>query len=770
MDRNYTQYLDQRSDYFKFDDESSVGSDISLSANEKIVNKHLMKLKNAEIEKGIQDPASFIPWNHFFNVLDRINSSELYKIIQKMPKGGILHAHDTALCSTDYVISLTYKENLWQCKNTKTKSLEFKFSREAPASVDNKKWTRVADVRAEMGEEIYNSQLRSHFSLYNTDPINHNRDMNSIWNQFMDIFGASDGLLMYAPVWREYYKRFLTEMMNDGVQYLELRGTLPTVNSEFQESVRFPLLSGETGVKMHFKVVFLLLAICAVVGHGVNIVDRLGAKMQALRQAREYSNYMDARSDYLDYEEDHSVGSDINLSPKEQIVNKHLMQLKTTEIKNGLQDPASFIPWNHVFNVLDRINSSEIFKIIQKMPKGGILHAHDTALCSTDYVISLTYKENLWQCTDSTGALQFKFARVTPASSDACATWTRVADERKTQGEEKYNSILRSQLSMYTTDPINHNRDVDSIWRQFMGIFGVNSGLLMYAPVWREYYKRFLTEMMNDGVQYLELRGTLPPLYDLDGKVYNEEENLQIYFEVTQEFKKENPTFIGAKFIYAPVRVVTDPDLPALMKKVVDLHNKFPTFLAGFDLVGQEDKGRPLLAFSKNLLTLPDDINFFFHAGETNWFGETDDNLIDAVLLGTKRIGHGYAVLKHPRVLKQIRRDKIAIEVCPVSNQVLRLVADMRNHPGSVLLANKEYPVVISSDDPSFWEATPLSHDFYMAFLGLASSRQDLRLLKQLAMNSITYSSMTTIEKSRAVNLWTTQWNKFIDDMAASLI
>lgn len=117
-------------------------------------------------------------------------------------------------------------------------------------------------------------------------------------------------------------------------------------------------------------------------------------------------------------------------------------------------------------------------------------------------------------------------------------------------------------------------------------------------------------------------------LYDLDGKTYNEEEVMQIYYQATMEFKEKNPTFIGAKIIYAPVRVVADDKIPELMQKVRNLHEKFPTFLAGFDLVGQEDKGRPLIDFSKEILKLPSTINFYFHAGETNWNGLTDDNLV----------------------------------------------------------------------------------------------------------------------------------------------
>lgn len=49
----------------------------------------------------------------------------------------------------------------------------------------------------------------------------------------------------------------------------------------------------------------------------------------------------------------------------------------------------------------------------------------------------------------------------------------------------------------------------------------------------------------------------------------------------------------------------------------------------GFDVVGQEDKGRPLVDFAEKFLKLPKSTKFFFHAGETNWNGETDDNLVN---------------------------------------------------------------------------------------------------------------------------------------------
>ena len=46
----------------------------------------------------------------------------------------------------------------------------------------------------------------------------------------------------------------------------------------------------------------------------------------------------------------------------------------------------------------------------------------------------------------------------------------------------------------------------------------------------------------------------------------------------------------------------------------------YPNYLIGFDLVGQEDKGKPLYNFVNALVDKPKNTKFFFHAGETSKF------------------------------------------------------------------------------------------------------------------------------------------------------
>lgn len=109
----------------------------------------------------------------------------------------------------------------------------------------------------------------------------------------------------------------------------------------------------------------------------------------------------------------------------------------------------------------------------------------------------------------------------------------------------------------------------------------------------------------------------------------------------------------------------------------------------------------------------------------------------------------------------------IAVEICPISNQVLGLVDDMRNHPAASMFAS-DSPVVISNDDPGLWGAKGLTYDFYEAFMGIMSTNADLRSLKKLAQNSLIYSSMNDFEKHNAFTLWQAKWDKFVAKVAAS--
>lgn len=84
----------------------------------------------------------------------------------------------------------------------------------------------------------------------------------------------------------------------------------------------------------------------------------------------------------------------------------------------------------------------------------------------------------------------------------------------------------------------------------------------------------------------------MPLLYDLDGRVYDHEETVKVYFETIKEFRKDYPDFWGVKVIFAPSRFTNNSVVEGYAQVISRLNEKFPNFVAGFDLVGQEDLGK----------------------------------------------------------------------------------------------------------------------------------------------------------------------------------
>ncbi|XP_028304796.1 adenosine deaminase 2-A isoform X2 [Gouania willdenowi] len=456
------------------------------------------------------------------------------------------------------------------------------------------------------------------------------------------------------------------------------------------------------------------------------------------------------------------TGGRMTLTVAEQKLDARLHRLKEQEMNN-----IPFPPAVHFFKAKPLIQQSEVFKLLHRMPKGGALHIHSMSLVSVDWLVkNVTYRPHCYICFTWDNSVRFVFSERQPFPRWDCFYWQLLQTLRDRTGDpHAFDLSLVQQLTLFTDDPEGKYPNQDVVWEKFEKSFIAAAGLISHAPVLRDYLYQGLEELHQDNIQYLELRSGLSRTYELDGSIHDKLWTLRTFQQVSNKFKLDHPEFFGARIIISVHRALGVSEVKAAVKEAIELQREFPEVVAGFDLVGREDSGRSLWYF-REALSLPAELGvtlpFFFHAGETDDEGtDVDQNILDALLFNTTRIGHGFALPHHPIAKELSRRRNVAVELCPISNQVLRLVSDLRNHPAATLMS-EGHPLVISSDDPSLFGSSGLSYDFYQAFVGIGGLRANLGTLKELVLNSIRFSSLSAQQKETSQKMWQKKWDVFI--------
>jgi adenosine deaminase len=71
-------------------------------------------------------------------------------------------------------------------------------------------------------------------------------------------------------------------------------------------------------------------------------------------------------------------------------------------------------------------------------------------------------------------------------------------------------------------------------------------------------------------------------------------------------------------------------------------------------------------------------------------------------VLGVERLDHGVHCLEDPALVERLRRERIPLTVCPLSNVRLRVVPDISRHPMPRLM-EEGLVVTVNSDDPAYF-------------------------------------------------------------------
>ncbi|KAF8511122.1 hypothetical protein BU17DRAFT_54841 [Hysterangium stoloniferum] len=507
--------------------------------------------------------------------------------------------------------------------------------------------------------------------------------------------------------------------------------------------------------------------------------------------------YMASRADLLTKERslrrDHIYKA--NMSATEAKAEEIVRRLRKEEADTIWSAINEDIP--HPFPGMEFLTGMPVIKM---MPKGAMLHAHLDATVDVSLVLKIALEHPAIHVRSSTylsvdeATRQLPEFRALPVSEYGTSadiasstyvpdSWIPFKEARQacSLGIEAFDQWVIQAMTISPTEAYKTHSTVTKIWQKFTSTFLVSEGMLRYTPIWEQYIREFFLSSIRDGIMYMEPRISFWQKTMINAKgeqSATHEEWLDIFERVIQQVKSElkaqgrEDEFFGARIIYTTLRFITPEELEWYLDDCIMLKQKYPHLIAGFDLVGDENVLQPLTYYLKPLLRFQEkqaelgiDIPFIFHAGETLGDGNhVDDNLFDAILLGTKRIGHGFSLAKHPLLMQMCREKGIALEICPISNEILRLTSSIPMHPLPTIL-NNGIPVALSPDDPAVFGNLDLSYDFYQVLV--ASEVTGLITLAVAARDSLEFSTLEKSEKERALAVWEKRWAAFVESICS---
>ncbi|MGY6031264.1 hypothetical protein [Phytobacter sp. AG2a] len=473
------------------------------------------------------------------------------------------------------------------------------------------------------------------------------------------------------------------------------------------------------------------------------------------------------------------------LTPKEKKLNDY-MQAKRQELIGERKYIYDAYSPSLMFHLAKQdIEHNHLFDIFKKMPQGGNLHIHTGAAWNTEaFTDMLAIDPNVYVFWDPDAGIR--------------PDWPNGKLFYLTQKPAHKKFYNYHDIAEFDSTPFVESKrmltfidrrvdDIEYIWDGFNDYFIAVSSILKVRAVYKKYYVAAFKHQYHAGNDYIEIRAGVPELVDNnDGEIarvappkipYNATppEALTLLKEAWLIARNEGCPDLTVKAIVAPSRrtgISHDADI----KEAVEILKNIPAwqaalrnedgseFVIGFDLVSEEDTNHKTDDYAKAIIEANSGVDFYFHDGESNW--ADNDNVHSAWALGTKRIGHGINLYNFPTLMKKIRDEKICLEICPISNQMLRYTKDLRIHPIAQFM-QQDVQCTICSDDPQIFETAGLTWDLWEVYHG---AMIDLRDIKQLIENSYRFSAMNETEKAKKLAAWAVKWNQFIDEIQPQLI
>lgn len=522
---------------------------------------------------------------------------------------------------------------------------------------------------------------------------------------------------------------------------------------------------------------------------------RTGISGEAAQDNSAYEKYLEQMKELKEKDRQNMFDNDERkkgLSNNEQIY-AHIMEMERSAIIANKYIYRDYPPANMFYDgVREKIEQTYSFELLRDLPKGGNLHIHTSSTWDAKSMLEYfagdgDLNKNIYvYLGDDMPEMKLVNGELLYIKNISAVKDKKISSGLKLLKDLTYEETAK-EISLITFGDEKRINDVDYIWDEFNNVFSRVRYIINVRKIYRTYYREAFKTLCEDNLDYTELRFGVSELCDNNDKLLQAHQNVSAADErdYTEKYKECLDEIMAAyhecrdykdkygntpykdfklKLIISASRKSADfTDIKNLMMATGEWEKNYrdsdgSRFVVGFDFVSEEDLNYKTDFYAKAIFeNHMEDIGFYFHDGESNW--ADDDNVISAVCLNTKRIGHGFNIYRFPAAVEKVINDKICLEVCPVSNQLLRYAPDLRIHPMGEYI-KRGVPITICSDDPQIFNDKGLTYDFWEFYF---SQLADMYSIKQAVRNSYIYSAMDETEKREAIENWENKWNKTID-------
>lgn len=171
------------------------------------------------------------------------------------------------------------------------------------------------------------------------------------------------------------------------------------------------------------------------------------------------------------------------------------------------------------------IETTNLWRIVRRMPKGAALHSHMDGMVDFDYLFDVMMKTpGMHVSADATlsspealreAKVYFRFRKREDSETSIWdggylpGTWRRLdkaAEEFPDGGKEGFLRWLKDQCALTPKESLEKHHGPDAIWKSFGRCFHFADSIIHYEPIFRAFLQGLMSTLHADGVSWIELR------------------------------------------------------------------------------------------------------------------------------------------------------------------------------------------------------------------------------------------------------------------------